>query len=39
MAALDPLKITYADLHQGFEDRQGTPPELVVRNYMLGRAT
>lgn len=34
-AALDPLKITYADLHQGFEDRKGTPPELVVRNYML----
>uniref|UniRef100_T1JD00 2-oxoglutarate dehydrogenase complex component E1 n=1 Tax=Strigamia maritima TaxID=126957 RepID=T1JD00_STRMM len=35
VASLDPLKVHYADLHSAFKDRKGTPPELVVRNYML----
>lgn len=37
VAAVDPLGINYADLHDAFNDRKGTPPELVVRNYMLGK--
>jgi hypothetical protein len=38
VAALDPLGITYADLHDTYTDRKGAPPEQVVRHYMLGKA-
>ncbi|KAL1139167.1 hypothetical protein AAG570_009227 [Ranatra chinensis] len=37
VAELDPLGITYADLHSAFKDRKGTPHEVVVRQYMLGK--
>ncbi|XP_049794378.1 2-oxoglutarate dehydrogenase complex component E1-like isoform X2 [Schistocerca nitens] len=35
VADLDPLGIMYADLHSKYKDRQGAPPEIVVRQYML----
>lgn len=38
VADLDPLGITYADLHGTYTDRKGAPPEQVVRHYMLGKA-
>lgn len=38
VADLDPLVITYADLHGTYTDRKGAPPEQVVRHYMLGKA-
>jgi len=38
VADLDPLGITYADLHGTYTDRKGSPPEQVVRHYMLDEA-
>ncbi|NEU33054.1 hypothetical protein GN156_20375, partial [bacterium LRH843] len=38
VAELDPLGIMYADLHSKFQDRKGTPHEVVVRQYMLDEA-
>ncbi|PNF19902.1 2-oxoglutarate dehydrogenase, mitochondrial [Cryptotermes secundus] len=38
VADLDPLGITYADLHGTYTDRKGAPPEQVVRHYMLDEA-
>uniref|UniRef100_A0A2Z5RE50 2-oxoglutarate dehydrogenase complex component E1 n=1 Tax=Reticulitermes speratus TaxID=60591 RepID=A0A2Z5RE50_9NEOP len=38
VADLDPLGITYADLHGTYTDRKGAPPEQVVRHHMLDEA-
>lgn len=39
VAAVDPLGLKYADLHAAFSNRKGSPSELVVRNYMLGKGS
>lgn len=36
VAQVDPLKMSYADLHGRYRDRKGEASKTVVRDYMLG---